>query len=156
MLHIIWHIIVGFVVGLLARAVMPGAQSMGIIKTTLLGIVGGVVGGLIGRLFSKPEPGSAFHPAGFIMSVIGAVVVLFLWTRFAPAGYSWKKRHAILERMKKCASWCALSKRRRFCLRRSITAPISRWRYLILTMPPLMMRRCGCGKRSKNLRTITG
>ena len=86
MLHIIWHIIVGFVVGLVARGVMPGAQSMGLIKTTLLGIVGAIVGGLIARLFSKPEPGSAFHLAGFIMSVIGAVVVLFLWTRFASAG----------------------------------------------------------------------
>jgi uncharacterized membrane protein YeaQ/YmgE (transglycosylase-associated protein family) len=86
MLNIIWHIIVGFVVGLLARAVMPGAQAMGLIMTTLLGVVGGVAGGLIGRLFSKPEPGSAFHPAGFIMSVIGAVIVLFLWTRLAPAG----------------------------------------------------------------------
>jgi uncharacterized membrane protein YeaQ/YmgE (transglycosylase-associated protein family) len=86
MLHVIWYIIVGFVVGLVGRAVMPGAQSMGLIMTTLLGIVGGLVGGLIGRLFSKPEPGSAFHPAGFIMSVIGAVIVLFLWTRLAPAG----------------------------------------------------------------------
>ena len=86
MLHIIWHIIVGFVVGLVARAVMPGAQHLNILYTTLLGIVGGVLGGLIARLFSKPEPGSAFHPAGFIMSVIGAVIGLFLWTRFAPAG----------------------------------------------------------------------
>ena len=86
MLHIIWYIIVGFVVGLVARAVMPGAQAMGLIKTTLLGIVGGILGGLIARLFSKPEPGSAFHPAGFIMSVIGAIIVLFLWTRFVPAG----------------------------------------------------------------------
>jgi uncharacterized membrane protein YeaQ/YmgE (transglycosylase-associated protein family) len=86
MLHIIWHIIVGFVVGLVARAVMPGAQHLNILYTTLLGIVGGVLGGLIARLFSKPEPGSAFHPAGFIMSVIGAVIVLFLWTRLAPAG----------------------------------------------------------------------
>ena len=77
--------IVGFVIGLVARAVMPGAQQMGIIKTTLLGIIGGVVGGLIARLFSKPEPGSAFHPAGFIMSVIGAIIVLFLYTRLAPA-----------------------------------------------------------------------
>ena len=86
MLHIIWYIIVGFVVGLVARAVMPGAQAMGLIMTTLLGIVGGIVGGFIGRLFSKPEPGAAFHPAGFIMSVIGAIIVLFLYTRFAPAG----------------------------------------------------------------------
>ena len=86
MLHVIWYIIVGFVVGLVARAVMPGAQGMGLIMTTVLGVVGGVLGGFIGRLFSKPEPGSAFHPAGFIMSVIGAIIVLFLWTRFAPAG----------------------------------------------------------------------
>jgi uncharacterized membrane protein YeaQ/YmgE (transglycosylase-associated protein family) len=86
MVHVIWQIIVGFVVGLVARAVMPGAQGMGLIMTTVLGVVGGVLGGFIGRLFSKPEPGSTFHPAGFIMSVIGAVIVLFLWTRLAPAG----------------------------------------------------------------------
>jgi uncharacterized membrane protein YeaQ/YmgE (transglycosylase-associated protein family) len=84
MLHILWHIVVGFVIGLIARAIMPGAQHMGLIMTTLLGIVGAVVGGLIARLFSRPEPGSAFHPAGFIMSIIGALVVLFLYTRFAP------------------------------------------------------------------------
>jgi uncharacterized membrane protein YeaQ/YmgE (transglycosylase-associated protein family) len=86
MLHIIWYLIVGFVVGLVARAVVPGAQGMGLIMTTLLGVVGGVIGGFIGRLFSKPEPGAAFHPAGFIMSVVGAVIVLFIWTRLAPAG----------------------------------------------------------------------
>ena len=85
MLHIIWHIIVGFVVGLVARAVMPGAQSMGLIKTTLLGIVGAIVGGLIARLFSKPEPGSAFHPAGFIMSVICAILLLWLWGKYGGA-----------------------------------------------------------------------
>jgi uncharacterized membrane protein YeaQ/YmgE (transglycosylase-associated protein family) len=95
MLHVIWHISVGFVVGLVARAVMPGAQGMGLIMTTVLGVVGGVLGGFIGRLFSKPEPGSTFHPAGFIMSVIGAVIVLFLWTRLAPAGLNWKQRSAI-------------------------------------------------------------
>ena len=57
MLHIIWYIIVGFIVGLIARAIMPGAQHVGFIMTTLLGIAGSIVGGLIGRLFSKPEPG---------------------------------------------------------------------------------------------------
>jgi len=46
MVHVIWHIIVGFVVGLVARAVMPGAQGMGLIMTTVLGVVGGVLGGL--------------------------------------------------------------------------------------------------------------
>jgi uncharacterized membrane protein YeaQ/YmgE (transglycosylase-associated protein family) len=83
MLHIIWYIIVGFIVGLIARAIMPGAQHLGFILTTLLGIAGSIVGGLIGRLFSKPEPGSAFHPAGFIMSIIGAIILLFIWIKLA-------------------------------------------------------------------------
>ena len=85
MLHIIWYIIVGFVVGLIARAIMPGDQHLGLILTTLLGIGGSIVGGLIGRLFSKPAPGSAFHPAGFILSIIGALILLFIWGRLAPA-----------------------------------------------------------------------
>src|SRR5437762_2081358 len=79
--QIILYIIVGFIVGLIARAVMPGAQQLGFILTTLLGIGGSIVGGLIGRLFSKPEPGSAFHPAGFIMSIIGAIILLFIWIK---------------------------------------------------------------------------
>jgi uncharacterized membrane protein YeaQ/YmgE (transglycosylase-associated protein family) len=82
MLHIIWSIIVGFIIGLIARAVMPGVQHLGFIMTTLLGIGGSIVGGLIGRLFSKPAPGSSFHAAGFIMSLVGALLLLFLWGRF--------------------------------------------------------------------------
>jgi uncharacterized membrane protein YeaQ/YmgE (transglycosylase-associated protein family) len=85
MLHIIWYIIVGFIVGLIARAVMPGAQHMGFIMTTLLGIAGSIIGGLIGRLFSKPEQGAAFHPAGLILSIIGAIILLFIWGKLAPA-----------------------------------------------------------------------
>ena len=85
MLHIIWSIIIGFVVGLVARAVMPGVQHIGFIMTTLLGIGGSIVGGLIGRLFSKPAPGSAFHPAGFILSIIGAIILLFIWGKLALA-----------------------------------------------------------------------
>ena len=84
MLHIIWSIIIGFVIGLIARAIMPGVQHLGFIMTTLLGIGGSIVGGLIGRLFSKPAPGSSFHPAGFIMSVICALALLFLWGKFNP------------------------------------------------------------------------
>ena len=61
MLHFIEYIVVGFIIGLIARAIMPGTQHLGIIMTTLLGIAGSIVGGFIGRLFSKPEPGSAFH-----------------------------------------------------------------------------------------------
>jgi uncharacterized membrane protein YeaQ/YmgE (transglycosylase-associated protein family) len=79
MLHVVWHIVTGFVVGLIARAVLPGADQMGLIATTVVGIVGSVLGGFVGRLIKKPEPGSSFHPAGFIMSLVGAVVVLLLW-----------------------------------------------------------------------------
>jgi uncharacterized membrane protein YeaQ/YmgE (transglycosylase-associated protein family) len=79
MLHLIWHILTGLVVGLLARAVLPGADSMGLIATICLGIVGSLVGGFSGRLIKKPEPGSSFHPAGFFMSLVGAIVILLLW-----------------------------------------------------------------------------
>jgi uncharacterized membrane protein YeaQ/YmgE (transglycosylase-associated protein family) len=84
MLHIIWSIIVGFIIGLIARAIMPGVQHLGFIMTTLLGIGGSIVGGLIGRLFSKPEPGSSFHPAGLIMSILGALILLFAWGKLNP------------------------------------------------------------------------
>ena len=85
MLHIIWSIIVGFIVGLIARAIMPGVQHLGFIATTLLGIGGSIVGGLIARLFSKPTPGSAFHAAGFILSIIGAIILLLVWGKLNPA-----------------------------------------------------------------------
>lgn len=86
MLHIIWSIIVGAVVGGIAELLLPGEQNLGFFKCALLGIAGSVIGGLIGRLFSKPAPGSSFHPAGFIMSVICAFLLLILWGRLHPAG----------------------------------------------------------------------
>jgi uncharacterized membrane protein YeaQ/YmgE (transglycosylase-associated protein family) len=46
------------------------------VTTTLLGISGSLVGRLIGRLFSKSESGATFHPAGFILSIIGAIILL--------------------------------------------------------------------------------
>jgi uncharacterized membrane protein YeaQ/YmgE (transglycosylase-associated protein family) len=84
MLHIIWSIVVGFIVGLIARAIMPGMQHLGFIMTTLLGVGGSILGGLIARLFSKPAPGTSFHAAGFIMSIIGAIILLFIWGRMHP------------------------------------------------------------------------
>ncbi len=80
MLHILWSIIVGFVVGLIARAVVPGAQHMGFLATSILGILGSIVGGLLGRLVSKPKEGAPFHPAGFLLSIVGAAVLLLIWT----------------------------------------------------------------------------
>ncbi|SAI39272.1 membrane protein [Bordetella ansorpii] len=68
-------IIVGFIVGLIARAIMPGKQSMGFILTTILGIVGSVVAGFLGQSLGWYAPG---EPAGWIASVIGAIIVLFV------------------------------------------------------------------------------
>jgi uncharacterized membrane protein YeaQ/YmgE (transglycosylase-associated protein family) len=80
MLHIIWSILVGFVVGLIARAIM--GIHMGFWETSLVGIGGSVVGGLIARIFSRPKDGAFFHPAGFLLSIIGAVIVLVLLAKF--------------------------------------------------------------------------
>jgi Transglycosylase associated protein. len=76
--HILWAIIVGFIIGLFARAVMPGAQHLGFMMTTIIGIAGSFFGAFLGNLISKPEPGSKFHPAGFFMSIVGALVLLFV------------------------------------------------------------------------------
>ena len=78
MLHIIWSVIVGFVVGLIARAVLPGSDHLGMIATTAVGIVGSVIGGFLGTLIHKPAPDAKFHPAGFLMSIVGAIVLLLV------------------------------------------------------------------------------
>ena len=77
MLHFIWSIIVGFLAGLVARAVTPGSDQMGFIATTVVGIVGSVIGGFIGNLVKKPAPDAKFHPAGFLLSIVGAIVLLW-------------------------------------------------------------------------------
>jgi uncharacterized membrane protein YeaQ/YmgE (transglycosylase-associated protein family) len=76
MIHIIWSLIIGFIAGALAKIIMH--VHMGFIATTILGIVGSLVGGLIARIFSKPAEGSPFHPAGLLLSIIGAIIVLFI------------------------------------------------------------------------------
>jgi len=77
--HLLWSLIVGFFVGLIARAVVPGADKMGLVLTTVLGIVGSIVGGFVGGLVSRPKEGSKFHPAGFFLSILGAIAVLLIW-----------------------------------------------------------------------------
>jgi uncharacterized membrane protein YeaQ/YmgE (transglycosylase-associated protein family) len=75
---IIAFIIIGLIAGLIARAILPGRQSMGLLATTLLGMVGSLVGGLIGSLFVRDGRMFDLHPSGLLMSVIGAVIVLLL------------------------------------------------------------------------------
>jgi len=82
MLHLLWSIIVGFVVGLIARAIMPGVDAMGFWMTAIIGIGGSLVGGVIGMIVQRPAPGSPFHPAGFLLSIIGALVLLYLVEHF--------------------------------------------------------------------------
>jgi len=72
---IIW-IIFGLIVGVAAKLLMPGRDPGGFIITTALGIVGALVGGWLGRALGFYRPGEA---AGFIMAVIGAVIVLFVY-----------------------------------------------------------------------------
>lgn len=70
---IIVTIIVGFIVGLIARAIKPGDDKMGLVLTTLLGIAGSLIAGYGGQALGWYRPG---EPAGWIASVIGAVILL--------------------------------------------------------------------------------
>jgi uncharacterized membrane protein YeaQ/YmgE (transglycosylase-associated protein family) len=76
MLSIIGTIVVGFVVGLIARAVKPGDDKMGLIMTTLLGIAGAFLARYLGVAMGWYQQE---EPAGWIASVIGAVVLLFIY-----------------------------------------------------------------------------
>ena len=78
MFHMIGHAIFGLLIGLLARAVMPGRQHMGLMLTMILGLVGAWLGGLIGRLTGMYEEG---HPASWFMALAGALIVLFIYSR---------------------------------------------------------------------------
>lgn len=74
---IISWIVFGLVVGLIARAIYPGNQKMALPNTIALGIAGSIVGGLIAwALGYRPDRG-AFEGAGWIMSILGAIVVVW-------------------------------------------------------------------------------
>ncbi|MBX3212851.1 MAG: GlsB/YeaQ/YmgE family stress response membrane protein [Labilithrix sp.] len=74
-MSILLFILFGLIVGFLARAIMPGRQSMGFVATALIGIAGSFLGGIVGNLISH-RPILQLHTAGFVGSVIGALVVL--------------------------------------------------------------------------------
>lgn len=78
---IISWIIIGALIGLIARAIMPGKQSMGLGMTIILGVVGAIVGGLIGSLFGggslMDNPWSLWT---ILLSVIGALIVMFVYS----------------------------------------------------------------------------
>ncbi|HYQ97510.1 MAG TPA: GlsB/YeaQ/YmgE family stress response membrane protein [Candidatus Nitrosocosmicus sp.] len=73
-MSILGWILFGLIVGIVAKLIMPGPDPGGMIVTILLGIVGALIGGFIGRMLGWYGEGD---PVGFIMAVIGAIVVLF-------------------------------------------------------------------------------
>lgn len=79
MLHWLWVILIGLVVGALAKLIMPGKDPGGFIVTILLGIAGSLLATWVGQLVGWYSAG---HSAGFIMSLIGAIVLLAIYRVF--------------------------------------------------------------------------
>ena len=80
MLHLIWYVFVGFLAGCVAKALMHTRLS--ITWTIVLGIVGAIIGGAVTHLFYPPSAGGRFHLGGIIVSIVGAIVVLYVWHKF--------------------------------------------------------------------------
>lgn len=76
-MNFVWWLVVGFVAGLIARAIIPGRDPIGWFGTLVLGLVGSIVGGLIGDIFTSGD--QDFSPSGLIGSIIGAIIVLLIW-----------------------------------------------------------------------------
>ena len=79
MLNFIAWLIVGLIAGALARLIMPGRDPMGIIATILLGIVGSIIGGLVSWAIWGADERGGFQPAGVLLSILGAIIVLWIW-----------------------------------------------------------------------------
>ena len=75
-MHLIWTVLIGFIAGLVARAVMPGANPLGFFLTAALGIVGSIIATYAGQAMGWYRAGEG---AGFIASVVGAMIVLVLY-----------------------------------------------------------------------------
>ena len=75
-MQLIWTLIIGLIIGAVAKFLMPGKDPGGFIITTLLGIAGSFLGTFIGKMLGMYPEGSS---AGFIMSVIGAIILLAIY-----------------------------------------------------------------------------
>jgi uncharacterized membrane protein YeaQ/YmgE (transglycosylase-associated protein family) len=76
MMDILLWIVFGLVVGIVAKFLLPGHDPGGIVLTIVLGIAGAMVGGWLGRVLGLYRPGDA---AGFVMAIVGAIVILLLY-----------------------------------------------------------------------------
>lgn len=73
---IVW-LIIGLIAGFIARALVPGSDSMGVVGTLVLGLIGSLVGGFLGNLFVDGQ--MDISPAGIIGSIIGAILALLIY-----------------------------------------------------------------------------
>jgi uncharacterized membrane protein YeaQ/YmgE (transglycosylase-associated protein family) len=73
---VIWTIVLGFVIGVIAKLIHPGRENMGLITTILLGIAGSFLAGVIGQFIGWYKAGQG---AGFIASVIVAIILLVIY-----------------------------------------------------------------------------
>ena len=79
MLHLLWYIVVGFIAGFVARLVLH--LNMTLFWTLIIGLVASIVGGFIVHLFDKPKPESNYHPSGIIVSILSALLLLWLLSK---------------------------------------------------------------------------
>ena len=75
-MHILWMLIIGLVIGAIAKLIMPGKDPGGIIVTMLIGVAGALIAGFLGRAVGWYHEG---EPAGFIASVLGAILLLAMY-----------------------------------------------------------------------------
>ncbi len=75
-MNIIWTLLVGLVVGVLAKLIYPGKENMGWIWTIILGVAGSFVATYLGKMAGIYQPGEA---AGFIGAIVGALILLFVY-----------------------------------------------------------------------------
>ena len=73
---LLWTLLIGLVIGALAKLIMPGKDPGGILITIVIGIAGSFLGGFLGRLLGLYQPN---QPAGFLMSLVGALILLGLY-----------------------------------------------------------------------------
>ena len=73
---LLWMIVIGFVIGVIARALLPGRDPYGFITTVVIGIAGSLIAGYLGHAMGLYQPG---EPAGFLASIVGAMIVLAVY-----------------------------------------------------------------------------
>jgi uncharacterized membrane protein YeaQ/YmgE (transglycosylase-associated protein family) len=78
MFHLIWYLLIGLVSGFLGKTVMHVHMTM--FWTTVLGVIGSILGGGVSHMFSRPT-NERYHPAGLILSTLGAILILFICDR---------------------------------------------------------------------------